>query len=290
MSPTRGIHSLTKLGHRPWFQDPCCLGVDEAGRGPVLGPMVYACCFTPESNLEDLAGRKYADSKTLSEEKRELLFQGICDYDQVGYCVDVLSAQVLSAKMLARDKISLNAIALDSTFHIIQQVLDAGVHVTKVYVDTVGAPEAHAAKLSSRFPSLQFTVCPKADALYPIVSAASIVAKVIRDGLIRHYEAEQGEGGMKLGSGYPADPETKAWLTSHIDPVFGFPDFVRFSWETCTRLLEDQGVACSWEAEDDLGSNQAIICFGAETSSKGTSATNRHSYFRARRLQRLARF
>jgi ribonuclease H2 subunit A len=50
-----------------------------------------------------------------------------------------------------------------------------------VYVDTVGDADRYRAKLSSAFPGVTFTVCPKADALYPVVSAASIVAKVLRD-------------------------------------------------------------------------------------------------------------
>jgi ribonuclease HII len=74
----------------------------------------------------------------------------------------------------------------------------------QVYIDTVGDAERYAAKLSGVFPGLKFTVCPKADALYPIVSAASIVAKVTRDTWIQRAQARlfpNGDG--KLGSGYP---------------------------------------------------------------------------------------
>lgn len=74
----------------------------------------------------------------------------------------------------------------------------------QVYIDTVGDPERYAARLSSAFPGLAFTVCPKADALYPIVSAASIAAKVTRDAGLAAEQAALPEGRAgPLGTGYP---------------------------------------------------------------------------------------
>lgn len=74
----------------------------------------------------------------------------------------------------------------------------------QVYIDTVGDPERYKAKLQRVFPCQSFTICPKADALYPVVSAASIVAKVTRD---RWLAAEQSalpdKWAGNLGTGYP---------------------------------------------------------------------------------------
>lgn len=89
-----------------------------------------------------------------------------------------------------------------------------------MYVDTVGDPERYQARLSREVPGVAFTVCPKADAIYPIVSAASIAAKVTRDEL---QASIQGEG----GSGYPGDPVTREWLQERTSPVFGLPADVR---------------------------------------------------------------
>jgi ribonuclease H2 subunit A len=50
----------------------------------------------------------------------------------------------------------------------------------------------------------------------------------------------------QFGCGYPGDKITKTWLTDHIDPVFGFPSIVRFSWKTCYELLEKQGKKFFW--------------------------------------------
>jgi ribonuclease H2 subunit A len=49
-----------------------------------------------------------------------------------------------------------------------------------------------------------------------------------------------------FGSGYPGDERTKQWLNGHLDPVFGFPSIVRFSWSTCSRLLDESAVNVDW--------------------------------------------
>ena len=75
-----------------------------------------------------------------------------------------------------------------------------------VYLDTVGDPSKYEAKLKARFPKLTFKVSKKADSLYPCVSAASICAKVTRDGVIKNWKfIENIENNEELayGSGYP---------------------------------------------------------------------------------------
>lgn len=87
--------------------------------------------------------------------------------------------------------------------------LDAMIR-TQVFVDPVGPHEVYEAKLRAIFPTLQFTVVPKADALFPVVSAASIVAKVTRDVMLEVWafseaEARAGLGAdREFGSGYPS--------------------------------------------------------------------------------------
>lgn len=81
--------------------------------------------------------------------------------DDLGFCIDSLSATDISRQMLAREKVSLNTIANDSTYGLIQKLIDAGVKVQEVYVDTVGNAATYEAKLSQRFPGIKFTVAPK---------------------------------------------------------------------------------------------------------------------------------
>ena len=77
-------------------------------------------------------------------------------------------------------------------------------------------------------------MCPKADALFPIVGAASIVAKTTRDAELDALIAAHGP----LGSGYPSDPETRAWLAGWVRTGHPWPSFVRTRWETIRTLSQ----------------------------------------------------
>ena len=76
----------------------------------------------------------------------------------------------------------------------------------KVFVDTVGDPDKYANKIRSRFPKIKITVSKKADSLYPIVSASSICAKVVRDQIVQTWkinEFDEDKQTIQYGSGYP---------------------------------------------------------------------------------------
>ncbi|XP_023408111.1 ribonuclease H2 subunit A isoform X4 [Loxodonta africana] len=187
-------------------KEPCVLGVDEAGRGPVLGPMVYAICYCPLSRLADLEALKVADSKTLSESERDRLFAKMKeDRDFVGWALDVLSPNLISTSMLGRVKYNLNSLSHDTAAGLVQYALDRSVKVTQVFVDTVGLPEKYQERLQQRFPGIEVTVKAKADALYPVVSAASICAKVARDQAVRSWQFVEKlqDVDADYGSGYP---------------------------------------------------------------------------------------
>jgi ribonuclease H2 subunit A len=114
-----------------------------------------------------------------------------------------------------REKYNLNAISHDSAIALIRKVAQQ-VDVKEIYVDTVGIPEHYQARLETLFPDAKCTVAKKADSLFPIVSAASIVAKVTRDRVLEEWHHEHAQLDRRLGrdfgSGYPADPRTKQWL------------------------------------------------------------------------------
>ena len=289
------------------------MGIDEAGRGPVLGPMVYGAAWAPlEDKDSALAG--VDDSKKLAEGERDRLFEVLERAPRVGFRVESLSASHISRAMLGkRNKTSLNALAFDATRALIQGALDLDVNVAACFVDTVGDAGRWREKLLEAFPFIEFTVCPKADALYPVVSAASIVAKVTRDRDVEELQ-RQLEASAGIGSGYPGDPATKAFLEASKHPLFGWGEHVRFSWSTAARALsaEEGGVAFAWEDDDDDengngsaarrssagqkrsssgGGNamqQGRISFGggpAQPVSGASTGAGRASYFRARRLQ-----
>ncbi|THG23633.1 ribonuclease H2 subunit A [Camellia sinensis] len=288
-----------------WASDPCIMGIDEAGRGPVLGPMVYGCLYCALSYQKTLSSLNFADSKTLKEEKREELFENLKADESIGWAVDVIDPRELSAKMLQKNKINLNEISHNSAMGLVSRVLNMGVLLTEVFVDTVGDPEKYRIRLSERFPSIKFVVAKKADSLYPVVSGASIVAKVTRDRALRDWVLDETAENMhrNFGSGYPGDPETKSWLEDHQHSVFGFPTLVRFSWGTCTPYFKNN-VEVLWESDktDEDGSstrsgkrqlklsNVGFTGLKRKSEEIESSGKGRCKFFQARKLEQLSHF
>lgn len=233
------------------------LGIDEAGRGPVLGPMVYGTSWCPVAKKEVLAKMGFADSKQLTDKQREKLFDDIKTSKILGWAVDSIQPEVISGKMLRRNKTNLNAISHNSAIGLIQLALDQGVNVQEVYVDTVGTASFYQEKLKSLFPNIRtIVVCKKADSIYPIVSAASICAKVTRDSELENWAfretAEKGsEFSRAFGCGYPGDEKVRDWLDEETHPLFGWPSLVRFSWKPCKDRLKSNGVQVEWGDSDD---------------------------------------
>ncbi|KJR85378.1 ribonuclease H2 subunit A [Sporothrix schenckii 1099-18] len=255
---------------------PCVLGVDEAGRGPVLGPMVYGVFYAPVDLADALlrgeapdadrdavtgAPHRFDDSKVLSAAVRSTLMATVCRsgsklHSNCGWAVELLSARDIGAGMMSPTAAAgnLNAQAAESTVGLIRGVLARGVRVTDVYVDTVGPPASYQKKLERYFPGLRITVSKKADSIYPCVSAASVCAKVTRDValevLYKRYadalattEGAAGAAGAATtpswGSGYPSDARCTAWLRRNMHPLFGWGPECRFSWSTAKDMLED---------------------------------------------------
>ncbi|XP_028679191.1 ribonuclease H2 subunit A [Erpetoichthys calabaricus] len=274
----------------------CCLGIDEAGRGPVLGPMVYGICFCPISMKKDLENLKVADSKTLSEDEREKLFAKLSEANSyIGWAIQILSPNSISTSMLQRAKYNLNAISHDTAIGLVQYALDCGVQLKEVFVDTVGPAEKYQEKLSKIFPGVDVTVKAKADALFPVVSAASICAKVARDRVVKSWTfIEDLDVDAEYGSGYPNDPKTKEWLAKYMDPVFGYPQFVRFSWSTAQSILDSKAVPVHWDDDEENGEKAAakqnchsMLSYFARKKS-GDTKREPHRYFTERKLETVS--
>lgn len=154
-----------------------------------------------------------------------------------------------------RNKYNLNALSHDTAIDLIKGVMSKSIKVAHVYIDTVGPPLKYKEKMQKFFPATQFTITEKADSKYPIVSAASVCAKVMRDRIVKQWKYPESDSlrldTFELGSGYPADPGTKKFLEDSIDPVFGFPTLARFSWSTITKALEKGACKCHWNEPDD---------------------------------------
>ncbi len=284
---------------------PCVLGIDEAGRGPVLGPMVYGIAFCPVERNEDLKELGVDDSKALKEEQREQLLKKLLDNsDYIGHAIHVLSPVFISSSMYRRGKYNLNTMSHDTAIGLVNKAIEAGVRVAEVYVDTVGPPQKYQAKLEALFPELKITVAKKADSLYPCVSAASICAKVARDRALKEWKfAEMREFTQVWGSGYPGDAVTKKFLQENFNDLFGFPSIVRFSWKTAENLLDEKGVKMEFEEvepeeEENVKSNPSVKDYFSmaptakeKRASKAAAIANKsHPYFRDRGLTGTVRF
>ncbi|OAQ69181.1 ribonuclease H2 subunit A [Pochonia chlamydosporia 170] len=260
---------------------PLCLGVDEAGRGPVLGPMVYGIFYLPITLSDSLlrTTHHFDDSKVLTAAVRSSLMETLCTkdtdlHDQCGWATSSLSARDISANMLRPVAVyNLNAQAMDATIALIKGAFERGLNIQEIYVDTIGQPATYQAKLQRIFPTTKITVAKKADSLYPCVSAASVCAKVTRDAALEVlYEARREDDaateGMEWGSGYPSDARCVNWLRKNMHPVFGWGPECRFSWGTAKDMLELKGgVKVDWPMEDD-GDSMKVTDFFASGNDK----------------------
>ena len=255
---------------------PCVLGVDEAGRGPVLGPMVYSAFYIPQDLERSLLTQDHCfdDSKVLTPGVRSNLVRLLCQtnhalFNSCGWAVRVLSARDISAGMMrpGMGVYNLNAQAMDATIELIRGIVEERqINIKEVYIDTIGNPITYQQKLERIFPSLKITVAKKADSLFPCVSAASVVAKVTRDvgleacyaGLLTACQSTQEEDSSTLstrdgwGSGYPSDSKCVDWLRRDMHDVFGWGNECRFSWGTVKEMLEaKRATKVDWPGEED---------------------------------------
>ena len=277
------------------------VGIDEAGRGPVLGALVYCAAFWPLSEHEAICKLGFDDSKQLKEGERDRFFERIKAHGSIGWVIGELSAELISQEMLRRSPISLNALSYDAVVWMLEQIRDGGTGgggegssdapvVGDIYVDTVGDPETYRAwlvrALGAEF--AKFTIEKKADATYKVVSAASIIAKVTRDTHLKNWTWAESSvrHDLNFGSGYPGDENCSRWLSQVQHPVFGFPNLIRFSWSTSREAL-DKGVAVpvSWECEDeDTGGSASITTFFGAAGEKRPA---RSAFFTTRKLKHV---
>ncbi|MFO7990956.1 MAG: ribonuclease HII [Thermoplasmata archaeon] len=201
-------------------------GVDEAGRGPVIGPLVVAgVCLKEDKKLIEM---KVKDSKRHTANRREELAKEI--YKMGGCAVRVIPAEDIDA---LRTQMTMNVMEADFFSSIINELCSEG---DTVYVDSASANEKNFARMIEGKLDVDVDLISehKADDNYPVVSAASICAKVRRDEEVKKIEEKLGED---IGSGYPSDPNTRRFLKKWIGKKGELPPYVRRSWKTCQDLM-----------------------------------------------------
>jgi len=203
------------------------LGIDEAGRGPIIGPMVMAGTLIEEDKISKLIELKVKDSKMHTPKERVEL------YDKIITIVEKYEITISSPKeidhALKDPKLNLNWLEAEKTIEIINKlnpdkvIADCPSVNIKKYTDYVKR------KINNQEIELVFE--HKADENYPIVSAASILAKVTRDNSIETLKKIYGD----FGSGYLTDPKTQEFMKKdHKLPIF------RKTWSTWKKLENDK--------------------------------------------------
>jgi ribonuclease HII len=207
-------------------------GTDESGRGPCFGPLVVAGILV--ENDAELIRIGVCDSKQLTPKKREQLAPMIKKIASK-YEIIVLPADDIDD---LRKTMTLNELEVFVYSKIIEKL-----RPDICYVDAVDVKEERFGRdiLSHLSYKPQMISEHKADANYPIVGAASILAKVTRDEHVRRIAQEiEPKLNLPLGSGYPADPVTKRFLHTWVSQFGSLPPHVRKSWETCQQLIKNQ--------------------------------------------------
>ena len=203
------------------------LGIDEAGRGCVIGPMVVCGVLLREGAIAELKAEGVKDSKVLTPAVREQLAQKI-----VKVAAGVFIEEIPPAEIEERN---LNLLEIWRMARIISKA-----NAQTVYLDAPVAGEKGIAAFSSHIRRCVRGNCPKivaenrADATYIVVGAASIVGKVRRDEIIAELRRQLGD----FGSGYPSDEKTQRFLRDCYKKNGCFPDCVRRRWKTVRRFTE----------------------------------------------------
>lgn len=203
-------------------------GVDEAGRGSVMGPLVVGAVWVEDDGVLSAIGVR--DSKKLTPKARERMYDEIVGRAD-GWTVEVVSADAIDER---RKTESLNDIEL-------RMFADA---VSRYPADTVYAdcPDVNESRFGTGLGSLaggaSIIAKHKADDMYPSVSAASIVAKVTRDRMIRDLHGEIGD----FGSGYPSDHHTMDFISDWMRDNGCPPPHTRRSWEPVRHLISARSV------------------------------------------------
>lgn len=207
-------------------------GVDEAGRGPVIGPLVVAGVLVDEEGLGRLVEMGVRDSKRHTPVQRERLYREITAAFR--WRVLKIEPDELDS-LMARS--SLNEIEADAFASVIE-----GLAPETAYVDAADIScSSFASQILERLERRpqRLVVEHRADERYPVVSAASIVAKVERDREIKRLHTVYGD----FGSGYPSDEKTLHFLERYFREHRQLPVCARKRWKTAQRVsnqrLED---------------------------------------------------
>jgi ribonuclease HII len=208
-------------------------GVDEAGRGCIIGPLVVAGIAVENELLPALAALGVKDSKLLTAKKREAIYEEIITQTKSFKTIKVPPAEIDKAVECQIPLHKLNRLEAKTMAQIIEALSphEAYVDAADIVEERFGVHISECLTVKTKIISRH-----KADLLFPIVSAASIIAKVERDREIEALRSEFGD----FGSGYLHDEKTKSFITGWLKNNKDYPACVRKSWKPAKKALEER--------------------------------------------------
>jgi ribonuclease HII len=205
-------------------------GVDEAGRGSIIGPLVVVGVSIKQSKVSELGGLGVKDSKILTSKLRANLFRSLIDMADFTSVIKISCTEVDDNVFLK----GLNKLEAEVMALVINNI-----QADIVYIDSCDInPERYKDHIKSH---LLFSSKPKlyamhhADSLNLVVSAASIIAKIIRDKEIEKIRKVH----HNIGSGYPSDDKTMCFIRKWVTKNRSAPQFARKSWKPLKIMLEE---------------------------------------------------
>ncbi|MGY5151769.1 MAG: ribonuclease HII [Candidatus Nitrosopumilus sp. bin_6a] len=201
-------------------------GIDDAGRGPMLGPLVIAGISLQKKNIKKLSALGVKDSKKLTPKLREQLYKKIIEIVD-DYYIAKISPRSIDASV---KKHCLNGLEAKYMAKVVSKL-----NPDISYVDSCDVnPTRFGKEISKLSDNHKIKSFHRADSRFVVVSAASILAKVTRDKAIMKLRKE-----YDLGSGYPSDSVTVKFVTKYYKQNNEMPKFVRKSWKPVQKIIDN---------------------------------------------------
>jgi ribonuclease HII len=207
-------------------------GIDDAGRGPIIGPLVIGGVSLPRDRIRELLNLGVRDSKLLTPSTRTRLAKEIRGLVSRASLREIQPIEIDDVVLHGRKLRKLNFLEAKVMAEVINEL-----HPSEVYVDASDVNEKRYGEnirsfLTDDLKAIKIISEHHADRNYPQVSAASIIAKVHRDAVIDRLHAEYGD----FGSGYITDPKTMRFLRTYRQSHNAYPQIVRLSWKTAKQI------------------------------------------------------
>jgi ribonuclease HII len=208
-------------------------GIDEAGRGPVIGPLVIAGILVEEESIPKLLDIGVKDSKKLTPNRRETLRTTIMKMVKL-HCIEILEATMIDDTRRVKN---LNQLEAERMGKILDNLKPDLAQVGSA--DVIPSRFKEMILAGMRFP-VEIHSAHHAEDLFPAVAAASIIAKTTRDRIVASMHLEFGD----FGSGYPSDPKTRAFISEWYLKKGSLPQIVRKSWKTVELIAHMADLKC----------------------------------------------